>query len=50
MKPTKIKNSALVKKFEAKLMAAQKSPLRKGFLSQDKFPKQQLESKRRQIS
>jgi hypothetical protein len=50
MKQIKPKNSALLEKFEAKLKAAQKSPLREGFLSQDKFPELQSESKRRQIS
>ena len=49
MKPTKPKNSAQVERFKRKLEQAQKSPLREGFLSQDKFPAMQSESKHRQI-
>jgi hypothetical protein len=50
MKPTKPKNSAQVEKFKRKLKQAQKSPLREGFLSQDKFPPVQTEPKSCQIS
>ena len=45
MKPAKPKNSALVEKLKRKLEEAQKSPLREGFLSQDKFPHLQTEPK-----
>jgi len=50
MKPTQPKNSARIEEFKQKLKQAQKSPLRKGFLSQDKFTSVKTEPKKHQIS
>jgi hypothetical protein len=50
MKTPKPKNSATVESLKRKLEKAQKSQLRGGFLSQDKFPTVQIEPKKPQIS
>lgn len=50
MKPAQPKNLAQIEKLKKKLEEAKKSPLREGFLSQDKFPPVKTQPTNSQIS